>query len=650
MPTTRAAYFDEDEAAVLDPAILDSDVMQSPSSAHFRKDSFANSHGVLSPAESHAWDHHYTSLPVESAAAGAANPYHEENNGFVHPGPPMRHPSSYGHPPQHSPWTFEQVSDNCTPTTGAEFMPPPLAHFENAQYHRVDSVHFNHVHHPQQQTAFNGMHVETGFVAAPQVQTPMSPHSHQDWMGMAQQEMESRPLPKRMRPDSPPMMVDYARRDGIRKKNGRIEIPQGRNINTIDELIDKTTDDDLLKELKSQKRLLRNREAALASRQRKKKHTEDLEVKEKTYAQQVAILEKDVAELAMERQQREDERRMFVHRCQESQRLIETLQEQMMELKVQHNEETSNLRKKVNILTEQLEAGQSTAMSAAPSSTGYNDFNADMENLNMGPHDWESFIFANELQHDSPDDFTFDPRPEHLRQSPTLEKRPSSSTIVPSPTNKPGENASDQPIATSLLFMLLLCGAFVASKSGTSQSGEMPKMPAEVRAAAPTVLNNLLLGAGSSATQGMFQAECDPQPSGLASHSQASGSRLEQMHHHLTSPTKQQEVDQAFSLTTAQYASIANMNYPSYDERPTSNQPGASRRPRRSLGEALASMEQEFQHSSKADVYTRSLLWSQIPLDVVNQFKEMVADHNEIDARRNQRTSHDGMYGYKVEP
>lgn len=80
---------------------------------------------------------------------------------------------------------------------------------------------------------------------------------------MAQQELEARPMPKRMRPNSPPTsFLDFARRDGIRKKNGRIDIPEERNIHTIDDLIDQTTDEDVLKELKQQKRLLRNREAA----------------------------------------------------------------------------------------------------------------------------------------------------------------------------------------------------------------------------------------------------------------------------------------------------------------------------------------------------------------------------------------------------
>lgn len=82
-------------------------------------------------------------------------------------------------------------------------------------------------------------------------------------MNLAQQEVEARPVSKRMRPASPrETTVDYQRRDGIRKKNGRIDIPHERNIESIDQLIESTTDENMLKELKQQKRLLRNREAA----------------------------------------------------------------------------------------------------------------------------------------------------------------------------------------------------------------------------------------------------------------------------------------------------------------------------------------------------------------------------------------------------
>ena len=60
--------------------------------------------------------------------------------------------------------------------------------------------------------------------------------------------------------DNPPRL----RPDGVRKKNARFEIPEERRVDTIDSFI-KAADpknEPLLKELKQQKRLLRNRQAA----------------------------------------------------------------------------------------------------------------------------------------------------------------------------------------------------------------------------------------------------------------------------------------------------------------------------------------------------------------------------------------------------
>lgn len=262
LDSKRPAFIDEhDSPAVLDPSLLDADIMQSPTNTTFRKDSFANSNGVLSPADSQAWEHQYGgALPVDPASAGASNPFHDDGHGFMRQA--NGHAPSFAHQHHQPSWSFDHGSGNCTPTTAVEFMPPP-AHFDAASYQRTDSAHGSFSQPHPAQAHFNVTHPEAGFIPAPQVQTPMSPHSHQDWMGMAQQEMEGRPSHKRMRPDSPPRnLLDFQRRDGIRKKNGRIDIPQERNIQTIDELIEKTTDDELLKELKQQKRLLRNREAA----------------------------------------------------------------------------------------------------------------------------------------------------------------------------------------------------------------------------------------------------------------------------------------------------------------------------------------------------------------------------------------------------
>lgn len=71
--------------------------------------------------------------------------------------------------------------------------------------------------------------------------------------------------PKRMRLTSPGSTVRsplLRKGDGIRKKNARFDIPAGRTLTNIDRLISESSDDQEIRELKQQKRLLRNRQAA----------------------------------------------------------------------------------------------------------------------------------------------------------------------------------------------------------------------------------------------------------------------------------------------------------------------------------------------------------------------------------------------------
>jgi hypothetical protein len=84
-------------------------------------------------------------------------------------------------------------------------------------------------------------------------------------MALAEADIETQRLNKRMRPNSPHGIPEPFRRDGVRKKNARFEIPLERNLQNIDQLIAEAKDDEeMLKELKQQKRLLRNRQAAYA--------------------------------------------------------------------------------------------------------------------------------------------------------------------------------------------------------------------------------------------------------------------------------------------------------------------------------------------------------------------------------------------------
>ncbi|SMY20051.1 unnamed protein product [Zymoseptoria tritici ST99CH_1A5] len=640
----RINAFLDDDSVVLDPSVLDSDIMQSPSSANpFRKDSLANSNGVLSPADSQAaWDHPYgTGMSAEPTSAGVPLPYHEDGSAYLQQPNPIAVSYAHQHPPPAS-WAFEHGSEHCVSNGATDFMPPP-PQFEVPRYsrHRTDSVHAGYSQHQPSMPAH--------FIATPQVQTPMSPHSHQDWMGMAEREMENRPSHKRMRPGSPARtMIDFQRRDGIRKKNGRIDIPQERSIANIDELIEKETDEDQLKELKQQKRLLRNREAALASRQRKKKHTEDLEVKEKSYTQQISSLRAQVDELTREREHRARDQQATHQRLQEALRAIDTMQDERRELIKMHNEDTSSLRRKVELLSEQLQAGPAPAMQAQLSST-LSDFNLEMEGLHMGvgdQYDWTECFQA-------PDEFWLD-KSEPIKQTPALEKKLSPAANNQVSAKQTTEGKSDPPIASGLLFMLLLCGAFVASKPSNSQASDLPNMPADVRAAAPAVLSTLLSESNALSeqthSQTMASLSQEPLPSGIPQPNNGGRNRMDRVHRRITAPTKQQELDQAFSLTTSQYASMTNADFQIYDQQSTAGQDGAAPPSRRNLAEALASMEAEHARNSKSEVYTRSLLWDQIPADVVRQFKQIVHDHNEIEVRQRQqhRPSHD--FTYKSEP
>ena len=90
---------------------------------------------------------------------------------------------------------------------------------------------------------------------------PQSPHNNTEWMALTAQELESRLGPKRTMPNTPPRSFS-PRRDGISKKDARFDIPPERSLLNIDVLIQNSTNDDEIKELKLQKRLLKNRQAA----------------------------------------------------------------------------------------------------------------------------------------------------------------------------------------------------------------------------------------------------------------------------------------------------------------------------------------------------------------------------------------------------
>lgn len=258
-------YTTEDDGENLpSPVMFGADIMSSPD-AQRRRPSLPNSNGVLSPVESLGWDQQGNGEPEPTSASSATN----FRQTILRPGAP--HVQTFvgqAHPT----WAYEPHSGHVTPSPASGY--PPVPNFPGGHppphfaQHRVDVqqplFHQPASHHMMRQQSFPGPPPppEAHFIPVAQSRAK-SPHSHQDYMLMAQAEVEGRAASKRIRPGSPVRTsVDAQRRDGVRKKNGRIDIPQERNITHIDELLQQVEDEDVIKELKQQKRLLRNREAA----------------------------------------------------------------------------------------------------------------------------------------------------------------------------------------------------------------------------------------------------------------------------------------------------------------------------------------------------------------------------------------------------
>ncbi|KAI1470417.1 uncharacterized protein F4812DRAFT_264221 [Daldinia caldariorum] len=592
--TTHAQkYFDEEDSNILDENILDSNAMDSglelsPPMTGGRRDSFTVPGSIFSPkTEVGDWQ------SVDMQSVPSNNPFLEpqNNNPFTRADPQ----AIYGS--QNQQWQMGQGSGTCTPL----------------QYDGLDNAFDNNQSIFQQrplqmQTPFSNPAHQVPLFATVGPNNPPLPNSPQkDWMG---QDLKNPSLVKRMRPDTPTIRShnELRRGDGIRKKNARFDIPAERNLGNIDQLIAATTDEQEIKELKQQKRLLRNRQAALDSRQRKKMHTERLEDEKKHFTSLISSMEEEMSELHIKLDQERREREYLVAH-------VENLTLEKEELIRNHTIETGDLRKKISVLTDHV---QRLEHAAIPSNTGYSNGYTDMDSLTMDTT-WENMGFMNEFQMEA-----------EVKQE--LQMVPQKKAEVQ--LSSDGEKSTTQG---GLLFMLFLVGAFVISNR--SAPSTIPRVSEDVREASTTLLNNIFKDAGVPNAESAI-VPAAPQPSGAdwtssASVPMASGamdgvapSMLGDLADSLTQPTQEQTNEQIFSLTPAQYNSVTSQDF--LRTAPTRS----TGQNRRNLAEALSNLRHGEKHSA-AEVYTRSLLWDQIPGDVVRNFAKMVAECNNANGGQN---------------
>ncbi|WYZ34632.1 hypothetical protein EsH8_I_000908 [Colletotrichum jinshuiense] len=582
--TTQAQkYYEEEDHSILDESILDhsaldSGLEMSPPMADSRRESFAVGSSLFSP-KTEDWQ------SVDMQSVPSNNPFIEQhsNNPFMR----LDHaqPSPFG--PQGNAWSLSNTSGSCTPLQQFDGMP--------AEYDSSAPMFPRPV---QGQTPFTNPTGQINMFASIGSGNQSIPTSPQKgWIG------QSESMAKKMRPGSPTIRShnDLRRGDGIRKKNARFDIPAERNLSNIDHLIAQSTDEQEIKELKQQKRLLRNRQAALDSRQRKKQHTERLEDEKKQFAAVLTDMEEEMAEMRKQMEQ-------LLREKQFNQEYIESLTMEKEEMIRTHTIESGELRKKVSVLTEHVQRLESAAMTA-PSNNAFVSGYDDMDGMTM-PGTWDNVNFLGEY-----------PMEQEVKQE--LQVVPAKKAEVPFPAEP--EKSSSQG---GILFMLFLVGAFVLSSRSTPA---IPRVSEDVRAEAATLLENVFKDAGINEASNTLQALA-PQPSGGswvgnsavslgdASMGGMASSMLGQLGDSLTQPTDEQTNEQLFGLSAAQYNGVNSQDFlNNAPERSTSQG-------RKNLAEALAAMRNNKQ--SAADVYTRSLLWDQIPSEVVRNFAKMVSDSN----------------------
>jgi len=338
----------------------------------------------------------------------------------------------------------------------------------------------------------------------------------------------------------------------------------------IDQLIARSHDENEIKELKQQKRLLRNRQAALDSRQRKKQHTERLEEEKKVHSAIIQELEDRLTAMTVQCQDVARERDFLRHKA-------DTLQLEKEEMVRSHTIETGELRKNVSYLKDQIE---------------------NLERNQQGSNFGDAFGFDSgfnlENGWEDPMDVVDIARPVK---------------------NEKGEAEKPQ---TGLLLILLLCGAFVASQGATGAAPSLPPLPKQLQTASASVLQNIFQDAGvtestrveiaPTTTGDWALSKSDvPQMVGLES----SMSVINQ-YDRTSKPSLEQQHAEFMQLTPAEYNEVTSTSFLREPET-------VDHRNRQRIRENLAAMSRNGKQSV-AEVYTRSLLWDKVDAEVVRRF------------------------------
>ncbi|EER28421.1 hypothetical protein D8B26_004764 [Coccidioides posadasii str. Silveira] len=607
---SKPIFSPDDEMSVLDDKILDSNTQDITSLNGQRRSSFDHTTDDFSRRDS-VW----SDMAQHHSGAQSRQPSQMSTPLFEPIANPFVHTTTY--PPQQ--WTLATDSGSCTPTPMYEQFPHD---FDAAAQNPFAGGAVGAV----QPVAYPTMPYRPGSTFAPHNAIPMSPQSSQGWASASADPAEMQTKAARKNSTTATGYRNssnlHIRRDGIRKKNARFDIPAERTLSNIDLLISRSTDEEEIKELKQQKRLLRNRQAALDSRQRKKVHTEQLEEDKRRSTTLINELQEAIREMKLRETELVREKNELLEGQQQLHQYIDQLHTEKEELIRSHTLETGELRKKNTILREHMEKLEHSSASGSLFRSDFSDY----ESLAVDGSSWDDFSMTNE--------FTLDSEPRVPIRTPTPAPEKSLTTVIKK-TDKVVEKLSSQtdfPFSWNAFYMCLLFGAFMASNGPSMSPSSIPPLSEEYRAESANVLKavlasanppqasnslNLASIAGPSSTTPFPATISGAEMAQISSGQDTTMTNLDDLHRNLVAPTKQQEEEQAFALTAEQYNALTTLDD---DEGDITPQPS-------NLQQAYAAMRsQNTGIKGTSEVYSRSLLWDRVPEKVIRDFRRMVKD------------------------
>ena len=246
-------HLEQEDDPVLDEHILDSSSFDTALMDNVpRRQSFASTASLLSPRQQNWPDFAYNNDATPTASLDHQAPLFPEH---------VAHHFASGAPPYPS-CSSHMAAWSSQPNLGSDSSNAAVYTAFNADLEDVKLEEpFNHeVVQPSQHNPYGGLPRHSAPEYRPDVASVASPQ----WSTSSSDAVEKIPRSGHVQSPTFNHNAPTLRRDGVRKKNARFDIPDGHNVHTIDLLIAAAdpTNEEKIRTLKQEKRLLRNRQAA----------------------------------------------------------------------------------------------------------------------------------------------------------------------------------------------------------------------------------------------------------------------------------------------------------------------------------------------------------------------------------------------------